>query len=227
MTRTAPWTAALFPTLLLAALVAGCDADEGAVTLPDADTEQADAEITQPDAEDDLTEPDPDTVDPAAPLCDPAHGPVAPTPTAETSYDAWDVVPCLTQACLCSDAAEPFLDAMLRCEPVAGGFYWHFGSVGLRVLGRHADGHCRLEVAREVEGSATLWQCDLPLPASPWPGLMADYAEADAFLDGFPGTCSQQDNCCLLDGCPKPCDVQANWPLCFDLSGGGTECPAE
>ena len=176
------------------------------------------------DATDVPSELNPDSPSPL--LCEQAHLPLEPTPTQPVSYDSWTRIACLSDACLCSSPADAFVGGLLRCEAIQSGFYWGFGQVGVRVVGRDDEDACAMDLVSELEGSAVLSHCRFPLPSSAWAGLSASYEVENDFLDGFPGDCEVIDNCCLLEGCPSPCgEAHADWPFCFETALGSTPCP--
>merc|ERR1711974_379720 len=142
-----------------------------------------------------------------------------------TMYDEWDSWPCLVDSCNCAPSADPLWHGLMKCEPVHNGFYWNFGSVELRVMGRNDDGQCVVEISEILEGGVQQQTCRLDFPIEPWPGLSGDYSLMSPFFDGFPGECDEPTSCCRLDGCPNPCDEEEVESLvCFRFPLQHTPC---
>ena len=159
-----------------------------------------------------------------AAICDPAHGPVAPTATADVLYETWTDYPCFADACLCDDAAADFVSGLLRCEAVSGGYWWGLGSLAVRVVGRQ-DGNCLIDIAGELEGGASVDRCTLPLPLSPWPGIgVAPGGDGTtSFFDGIEEHCTLLGSCCLLPECPNPC-MDSPVATAYMCRGGSSTC---
>lgn len=144
-----------------------------------------------------------------------------------TMYDAWEQWPCVVDSCTCASGMDPFLEGILACEPVHNGYFWSFGSVEVRVLGRAESGECIWEVSENTEAEVTQRTCRVPMPAAPWPGLYADHSQQLPFMEGFPGECDEPTTCCVLDGCPNPCDEEEREKLvCFRFPFHITPCEA-
>ncbi len=150
-------------------------------------------------------------------VCDPPLAEVAPSGTDDAVYADVPESRCFESTCLCGSAARSFIDDVLACNPVAGGAWGPGGSVYLRVAGREG-GACVLEVGEEIEGGVKYSRCLLPLPITPWPGIatqMDSAVDGDSVLVGLDGQCETVGNCCVLPGCPGPCDTQLpDVPLC-------------
>jgi hypothetical protein len=169
------------------------DSDGDGDSDPDADGDID----SDPDAEDADTSSDADD-DGNAALCDPDADPLEPPGTDDVTYDSWTSFECMSDACLCDSAARPFLEMLLRCEAVQGGYWWGMGSVYVRVAGR-SGGACLLDIGSEVEGGMAVSRCTLPLPIVAWSGLDAPDG---ALLTGIEDRCESVGSCCVLDGCP-------------------------
>lgn len=152
----------------------------------------------------------------AAPVCTPPLEPVAPSGTSDVTYTNQPDLGCLGEPCLCSTSVRGFVDHVLACDPIAGGYYVGQGSMALRVIGR-AAGACVIDVGVEIEGGVTYSRCTLPLPVTPWQGL----GESDpvqfptVFLDGIADRCQTVGQCSILVGFPSPCGTSLPAaPLC-------------
>jgi hypothetical protein len=154
--------------------------------------------------------------EPPVTVCDPPLVEVAPSGTDDVVYPDSPQAPC-GEPCLCSPAARPFVEHVLACDPVTGGFWAPLGSLALRVVGREA-GACVIDVGDEVEGGVVHSRCRLPLPIAPWPGIAtdADPLKGDSgFLEGIADRCEVVGTCCTLPGCPDPCETTLpDVPLC-------------
>lgn len=73
---------------------------------------------------------------------------------------------------------------------------------------------CVVDVAHETEAGVGVSRCTLPLPVTPWPGLAGVLDENDVSdpLEGLEDRCAPIASCCILPGCPTPCDAEI--PLC-------------
>jgi len=150
----------------------------------------------------------------------------SPAPDGDVTYDDWEQQGCFDRPCLCSDEARPFVEDLLACRAVEGGYYWGLGSEAVRVTGRSGD-DCIVRVGNDIEGSVTVFECVLPLPIQPWPGIAStDDTGHVKFLDGIEELCTEQGTCSLLEGRPDPCwdDTELAAPYCTAASA--IECPA-
>lgn len=154
--------------------------------------------------------------------------PLPPSPDDDVTYDQWEDRGCFDGACLCADSTRPFVEDLLACRAVEGGYYWGLGSVAVRVSGRRG-GDCIVRIGTDLEASVNVVECALPLPIQPWAGLA--WVESDGgfsrFLDGIEERCVQEGQCSLVDGGPNPCweDTELAAPVC--LHGNGISCPDE
>jgi hypothetical protein len=144
----------------------------------------------------------------ASPMCSPALTSVTPSGTADVTYTNQPVTGCFGSPCLCSPAARPFVEHVLACDPIEGGFFLGQGSDYLRVVGRKS-GACIVDIGEELEEGVTYSRCTLPLPIAPWPGLAASdpVGLPNAFLQGIAAECQTIGQCCIEPGCPNPCDM--------------------
>jgi hypothetical protein len=143
-----------------------------------------------------------------------------PDPEADVIYAAWEHQGCFDRPCLCSEPARPFLEEVLACGAIDGGYYWGLGSVAVRVTGRTGD-DCILRVGNELEGGVTVYECVLPLPIQPWPGIAStDDHGFVRFLDGIEDFCTEEGECTVLGGRPNPCweDEDLAAPYCTQHS---------
>src|SRR5690606_1830521 len=125
----------------------------------------------------------------------------------------------------CSPGAERLYEGLFRCEPIHNGFFWTFGSVEIRVAGRHESGDCIWEISHGMEGEFQQTTCRVPMPTKPWPGLFGDYSFESPFWEGFPGTCDEPTSCCNLDDCPNLCEgEQVDRLVCFRFPLHITPC---
>ncbi len=148
-----------------------------------------------------------------------------PEPAADVTYGDWQHQGCFDSPCLCSEEARPFVEDVLACRAVDGGYYWGLGSEMLRVSGRSGD-DCVIRVGNDLEGSNTVYECALPLPVQPWPGIASNDDHGFVhFLDGIEDLCTEVGTCSLLGGGPNPCweDTQLAAPYCTQSSGAS--CP--
>jgi hypothetical protein len=149
----------------------------------------------------------------------------SPEPDGDIRYDDWQVQGCFDRPCLCADAARPFVEDVLACRAVEGGYYWGLGSEYVRITGRSGD-DCIVRVGNDIEGSVTVYECALPLPVQPWPGIAStdDSGYVD-FLDGIEDLCTEEGTCSLLGGGPNPCweDTDLAAPYCTAASD--VSCP--
>ncbi|TXD34904.1 hypothetical protein FRC98_17430 [Lujinxingia vulgaris] len=228
--------------LMCSAMAVGCSAEveEFRNTEHDAGTERADV---APDT--DAQAPDADTDTEPGPECTTAGGCeqgsycnmemgcvdgvcealLVPEVEPGTMYEAWDQWPCVADSCTCASGADPFLEGILKCEPVHNGYFWTFGSVEVRVLGRAESGECIWEVSENTEAEVTQRTCRVPMPSAPWPGLYADHSMHLPFMEGFPGECDEPTTCCVLDGCPNPCgEEEMEKQVCFRFPLHMTPC---
>lgn len=163
----------------------------------------------------------------AATVCDPPLKPVAPSGTEDVTYTDVPKSACIGGPCLCAEVAHDYVASTLACEPVTGGYWWGQGSVYSRVAGRK-DGACLIDVGIEVEGGVSYYACKLPLPIEPWPGIASDGDSTNGtagFLEGIEDKCEMVGSCCVLDGCPKPCDTTLpDVPRC-PLGQPSNACP--
>lgn len=116
------------------------------------------------------------------------------------------------------------VDKLLACEAVIGGYFWELGSAVIQVMGRQ-DERCILHIRQEVEGGVSMTECRIPFPLSPWPGLATggDTAMGDPSLtSGIESHCALLGSCCILEGCPAPCDGSVL--MCGDLPGWYSDC---
>src|SRR6185437_15262099 len=72
----------------------------------------------------------------AAPICSQPLEPVTPSGTGDVTYTNQPDTGCFGNPCLCSPAARPFVEHVLACDPIEGGYSLGQGSVYLRVVGR-------------------------------------------------------------------------------------------
>lgn len=145
--------------------------------------------------------------------CDPARPPIMPVGTDDVRYTSVAAYDCLERPCLCDEGAAVRLERVLACDAVGVGWYEPFGSFYLEVVGRE-EGACLIDVAHETEGGVGVSRCALPLPIAPWPGLAGVLDDADMSdpLEGIAERCARITSCCILPGCPTPCE--ADVPLC-------------
>jgi len=158
----------------------------------------------------------------AAPVAEVCDGLTAqdPDPGSDVTYSDWQHQGCFDAPCLCSDEARPFVEDVLACRAVDGGYYWGLGSEALRVIGRTGD-DCIVRVGNDLEGSVAVYECTLPLPIQPWPGIASNDDHGFVhFLDGIEDLCTEQGTCSLLGGGPDPCweDTQLAAPYCTQAS---------
>lgn len=186
----------------------------------DGDSEHPDAAALSADAGADA-----ETADAGAQVCGDLE-PLAPSPVEDVTYDQWEDRGCFDGACLCGAETRPFVEDLLACRAVEGGYYWGLGSVAVRVSGRRGD-DCIVRIGMDLEASVNVVECALPLPIEPWPGLAWVESDGgfDGFLDGIEELCVERGTCSLLDGGPNPCwdDVELAAPVC--LHGNGISCP--
>lgn len=183
-------------TAFVLPLFAACSGDDGS---PDS-RETTDA----PDTTEEVAESSP---------CSPTRTPVTPVGTDDVRYASVTAYDCLERPCLCDEGAAVRLERVLACDAVGVGWYEPFGSLYLAVVGREA-GACLIDVAHETEGGVGVSRCALPLPIAPWPGLAGVLDESDMSdpLAGIVERCERITSCCILEGCPTPCE--ADVPLC-------------
>lgn len=168
----------------------------------------------------------PDATDVPESRCDPARQ-VEPPSRDDVAYAEWGSIACLETPCLCDGtgpAAAMLVDKLLACEAVIGGYFWEMGSAVIQVMGRQ-DGKCIVHLRQEVEGGVSMTECRIPFPLSPWPGLATggDTTMGDPPLTaGIEAHCAPLGSCCILEGCPEPCD--ASVPMCGDLPGWYSVC---
>jgi len=149
-------------------------------------------------------------------ICGPESAPVDAVGMNDVVYESRSSFPCFVDACMCSTAACDFMSQLLSCDAVEGGYWWGQGSEYLRVQGRR-DGKCIIEIGSEVEGGVAGYRCELPLPLSPWPGLMHDRSGDPGFrmLQGIEDVCEWQGSCQVRPDAPKQCsDSDLDPPLC-------------
>ena len=161
---------------------------------------------------------------PVAGVCDGLSA-QAPEPDGDVTYSDWEHQGCFDAPCLCSEPARPFVEDVLACRAIDGGYYWGLGSEALRVSGRTGD-DCIIRVGNDLEGSVTVYECTLPLPIEPWPGIASNDDHGFVhFLDGIEDLCTEQGNCSLLGGGPNPCweDTELAAPYCTAASD--VSCP--
>jgi hypothetical protein len=157
------------------------------------------------------------TTDGGVPLCDPALGPVTPVGLDDAAYSAWTILPCFEDACLCHAGCpragtQAFLQALLACDAVQGGYWWGLGSRYVRVVGR-AGGSCVFDLGDEVEGYVSILRCAVPLPLAPWTGLSNPGGES--FTQGIEASCVARGGCSLQPGPPDQCSSSTLAPpLC-------------
>jgi hypothetical protein len=172
---------------------------------------------------DEITNPDGDV---PIERCDPERR-VEPVSRDDVTYDEWSSIACLERPCICdgtSEAASLLVEKLLACEAVVGGFYWGQGSTLLQVLGRQ-DANCVIRILQEVEGGASVHDCTLPFPLSPWPGLASrgDTTMGDPpVTGGIEDRCTLTSSCCIIEGCPDPCGTDVL--VCGDLPGWFSPC---
>lgn len=80
----------------------------------------------------------------------------------------------------------------------------------MRVAGREA-GACVVEVGLEVEGGIAYRRCHLSLPIELWPGIATESDPAidgDTLIAGIEDRCDLVGTCCILPGCPDPCETE-------------------
>jgi hypothetical protein len=115
----------------------------------------------------------------------------------------------------CKASCSPaFLQSLLDCDAVEGGYFWNFGSVYIRVAGRRG-GSCVYDIGLELEGAVTYKECTSPIPVAPWPGLQyANGNTTPAIFDGL-SNCTLMGSCSVQPGIGMPCDQgPAGVPLC-------------
>jgi hypothetical protein len=119
-----------------------------------------------------------------------------------------------------ASCSSTFLQNLVDCNAVEGGYFWNFGSVYIRVAGRRG-GSCVYDIGSELEGAVTYKECTAPMPVAPWPGLR--YVNSNGspnIFDGLDG-CTLMQSCSVQAGFPMPCDEgPAAVPTCpSDPSG--------
>jgi hypothetical protein len=158
-------------------------------------------------------------------VCDPPLAPVPPSGTSDVTYSGQPESGCFGAPCLCSSPAHDFVEHVLACDPVAGGYFLQQGSMYLRVVGRKA-GACVIDVGAELEGGVSYSRCEIRLPVAPWSGIArSDPAELpSSFLEGITDRCQTVGTCCVQLGCPNPCDsTLPAAPVCPPVAG--PHCP--
>ncbi|MBL8678800.1 MAG: hypothetical protein JNK05_06525 [Myxococcales bacterium] len=182
-------------------------------------------------APDSMVPADATTPDATASRCDPTQPRVEPTSYDDVTY-AWATtrrVPCLAEACLCesrSPAASALLTDVLRCDPIAGGYYWGQGSATLLVRGRR-ERRCVIEVFQELEGGGTISRCEVPLPMAPWSGLRTNgdtTMGGQSLLAGIESYCTTVGTCSLVVGSGAPCGEDVT--TCTRIGLGASACGA-
>lgn len=140
-------------------------------------------------------------------LCDPAHAPVTPVAHDDATYTNQVRHDCYDGICQCDAGQSERMRQLLACEPLGFGWYEPFGSTYLMTEGREND-KCVILVGVEVEGGIALHRCKLPFPVAPWQGLKGalDENEQSQPLAGIEDQCELATSCCILEGCPNPCD---------------------
>jgi hypothetical protein len=113
-------------------------------------------------------------VDAAAPdgsasLCLAGRVGTTPADSSDAVYDNMNEQACFSKSFCQVSCADSFIDALLDCQPVGGGFFWGQGSAYLRVHGR-ANGGCVYDVGWEAEGGLQWSRCSSPFPVHAWPG---------------------------------------------------------
>lgn len=150
-------------------------------------------------------------------VCDPPLTEVTPTGTDDVVYADQPKNPCFVAPCLCAASARDVVEQVLACAPVTTGFWAPLGSTYLRVAGREG-GACVLEVGEEVEGGVRYSRCKLPLPIEPWEGIATSAdpsVDGEGLLKGITDKCELVGSCCILPGCPDPCNsTLPDAPLC-------------
>lgn len=195
-------------TLLVAVLLTACSGgdDDAAVDAG------ATADAAGPDAT------------PAVEVCDGLSA-QDPSPGGDVTYVEWQHQGCFNAPCLCSEPARPFVEDILACRAVDGGYYWGLGSVSVRVTGRAGD-DCILRVGDELEGRVTVYECALPLPIEPWPGIASNDDHGFVhFLEGIEESCTEEGTCSLLGGAPNPCWEDADLAAPYCTQASEVRCP--
>jgi hypothetical protein len=104
--------------------------------------------------------------------------------------------------------AAAFLQGLLDCDMVEGGYFWNFGSVYIRVAGRRGNS-CVYDIGSEIEGAVTYQECTASLPVAPWPGLRNVNGNSQtSIFEGLNG-CVSMGSCSVLSGYGTPCDEGA------------------
>ena len=83
-------------------------------------------------------------------------------------------------------------------------------ALSFRVAERRQD-TCVLELWEDYEANESYWICELPLPLSPWRGLLGEHGgvwlRGEELLDGIRDHCKVATCCIFTDFCgPAHCD---------------------
>jgi hypothetical protein len=135
------------------------------------------------------------------------EGGTAPQDAGDVTY-SWTgaQTACFGESFCQAPCATTFLQGLLDCDRVEGGYFWNFGSVYIRVAGRRG-GSCVYDIGSEVEGSVTYKECTAPMPVAPWPGLRFrnDNGGPNVF-NGLEG-CTPIAACSVQPGLGTPCNA--------------------
>ena len=155
----------------------------------------------------------------------------APADAGDVTYSyAGSPPPACFANALCQIDCQParsFVEGLLACDAVQGGYFWAQGSAYVRVHGI-AGGACVYDIGIETEGDTVYSRCMAPLPVRAWSGLFyvndpAGTSAAPNLLDGLTGCvtvqhCDPQLGACLgPDGGRVDAGQLSDTPLCPNL----------
>ncbi len=144
--------------------------------------------------------------------CDPAQSRLEPVGFDDATYSLASTtrIGCFDHPCVCDPMhpeARRFVEGVLRCDNVAGGYYWGQGSGTIRVRGRSGR-NCQLDVMMETEGGARRYQCSVPMPIVSWSGLMTSgdtTMGGVSLISGIESYCTESASCSLIPGLGTAC----------------------
>lgn len=199
-----------------APLDAGPEASESAEAQREATADAtADASESVPDATGGDSGPNGDANGDAAVSCSVLPDGGAMADAGDVSY-SWTgtKAACFGEPFCQASCATPFLQGLLDCDAVEGGYFWNFGSVYIRVAGRQG-GSCVYDIGSELEGSVTYQQCTAPLPVAAWPGLRNVNGNSQTSIFEGLAVCVSKGTCSVQSGFGTPCDTSpAAVPTC-------------